>query len=63
MSELDFQKIFASGGKFSKLIGQMIIILKGWGYLGNVPPSYQSFDSLQRLNDLKLNIYMMSLWE
>ena len=52
MSELDFQKIFASGAS-SQIDWTDDNYLKGWGYLGNVPPSYQSFDSLQRLNDLK----------
>mgnify|MGYP005965044669 FL=1 len=52
MSELDFQKIFASGAS-SQIDWTDDNYLKGWGYLGNVPPSYQSFDYLQRLNDLK----------
>ena len=52
MSELYFQKIFASGAS-SQIDWTDDNYLKGWGYLGNVPPSYQSFDSLQRLNDLK----------
>lgn len=52
MNELDFQKIFASGAS-SQIDWTDDNYLKGWGYLGNVPPSYQSFDSLQRLNDLK----------
>lgn len=52
MSKLDFQKIFASGAS-SQIDWTDDNYLKGWGYLGNVPPSYQSFDSLQRLNDLK----------
>ena len=52
MSELNFQKIFASGAS-SQIDWTDDNYLKGWGYLGNVPPSYQSFDSLQRLNDLK----------
>lgn len=52
MSGLDFQKIFASGAS-SQIDWTDDNYLKGWGYLGNVPPSYQSFDYLQRLNDLK----------
>ena len=52
MSELDFQKIFASGAS-SQIDWTDDNYLKGWGYLGNVPPSYQSLDYLQRLNDLK----------
>lgn len=47
-----FKKIFASGAS-SQIDWTDDNYLKGWGYLGNVPPSYQSFDSLQRLNDLK----------
>ena len=44
MSELDFQKIFASGAS-SQIDWTDDNYLKGWGYLGNVPPSYQSFNS------------------
>ena len=53
MSDLDFQKIFASGAT-SQIDWTDENYLQGWGYLGQVPPSYQAFDYLQRQNDLKL---------
>lgn len=52
MSDLDFQKIFASGAT-SQIDWTDENYLQGWGYLGQVPPSYQAFDYLQRQNDLK----------
>jgi len=53
MSDPDFSKIFGTNADSAADLTD-VNYLKGWGFLGAEPPTYQNFDSVQKKNDAKM---------